>query len=86
MTLFGLLRLLLIGAIAGVLAKFFYPQRRRMDWPDTIGLGVAGSVFGGWIGQLLHMGSGKPGGIFTATIGALLLLFLYNRFIVQRRR
>lgn len=86
MSFFGLLWLLLVGLLAGIFAKALYPQSRRMGWADTIALGAAGSIFGGWLGGLLGMGSGKPGGIFTATIGALLLLYLYNRVLVQLRR
>lgn len=57
-----------------------------MRWFDTMLLGIAGSVFGGWIGGLLHLGNGSPGGFFTATIGALLLLYGYDRLIEYRRR
>lgn len=86
MTITGILSLLIVGLIAGFLAKLLYPQSRRMGWADTIALGAAGSIFGGWIGGLLGMSSGRPGGIFTATIGALLLLYLYNRLLVRLRR
>ena len=86
MTITGILYLVIIGLIAGVLAKLLYPQSRRMGWADTIALGAAGSIFGGWLGGLLGMSSGRPGGVFTATIGALLLLYLYHRILLQLRR
>lgn len=85
MTLFGLLWLAIIGLIAGFLAKFFYPRHKAMSWPETMLLGIGGAIFGGWIGSLLRMGDGSPGGLFTATIGALLLLFLYDRLLKNRR-
>lgn len=86
MTLFGIIWMVIIGTIAGVLAKLLYRQSGRMGWPDTLALGIAGSIFGGWIGGLLGMGNGKPGGVFTATIGALLILYIYNRVILALRR
>lgn len=84
MTIIGLLWMAIIGTIAGVLAKFIYPQSKSMSWLETMLLGIGGSVFGGWIGGLLNMGDGNPGGIFTATIGALLLLYIYDRVLKFR--
>lgn len=86
MTLFGIIWMIIIGTIAGVLAKLLYRTSGRMGWPDTVALGIAGSVFGGWLGGLLGMGNGKPGGVFTATIGALLILYIYHRVILALRR
>ncbi len=85
MTLFGLLWFVIIGTLSGLMAKAIYPRHKRMRWFDTMLLGIAGSVFGGWIGGLLHLGNGSPGGFFTATIGALLLLYGYDRLIEYRR-
>lgn len=86
MTLFGIIWMVIIGTISGALAKLLYRRSGVMGWPDTVALGIAGSVFGGWIGGLLGMGNGKPGGVFTATIGALLILYIYNRVILALRR
>lgn len=86
MSLFGLLGLAIIGTLSGIFAKFLYPHHKSMNWPETMLLGIGGSLFGGWIGRLLHIGDGSPGGLFTATIGALLLLYLYDRLLKGRRR
>lgn len=84
MTVMGVLWFAFIGTIAGLLAKFFYPRKHVMSWFETMALGIGGSFFGGWIGGLLGMGNGQPGGLFTATIGALLLLWIYNRLVRKR--
>jgi uncharacterized membrane protein YeaQ/YmgE (transglycosylase-associated protein family) len=47
----------------------------------TIGLGLGGSFLGGIIGQLLF---GRPGGFLLALLGAILLLYLYRRFVQHR--
>ena len=81
MTILGILWWCLFGLIAGALAKFIYPNNSEMSWPVTILLGIGGAIFGGWIGGVLGMGDGAPGGFITAVIGALLLLFIYERFL-----
>ena len=52
-----------------------------MPWYATIGLGLGGSLIGGIIARVLL---GTAGGLIFAFLGAVLLLYLYRRF-VQRR-
>ena len=50
----------------------------------TMLLGIAGAFVGGFIGGFLGFGGADGiniGSIVTATLGAFLLLFVYNRFI-----
>ena len=47
----------------------------------TIGLGLAGSFVGGIVAHLLL---GAAGGIVFALLGAILLLYLYRRFVQHR--
>lgn len=79
MSFLGLLWMCLLGLLAGGFAKLLYPNNRSLTWPMTMLLGIAGSVVGGWIGKLLWIGDGSPGGFFTATVGALVLLFAYEK-------
>lgn len=81
-----LLWLLVIGAIAGFLARAVVPGRDSMSIPGTILLGVVGSYAGGFLGDLLFdraEGIGlSPAGLIGSVIGAVLVLLVYNRITV----
>ena len=76
---------LLVGLIAGALAKFIMPGPDPGGIIVTILIGIAGAFVGGFITQsILGMGSG--GFIWTiliATLGAIILLAVY-RLITRR--
>lgn len=78
----------LFGLVAGVIARFLMPGKDPMGWIMTILLGVAGSFVGGFLGQLIF-GSGSTsnsfsiGNMFTAVVGAILLLVVY-RFVSKK--
>ena len=79
-----LLFLLLVvigGFVVGGLARFALPGPDPMPWYATIGLGVGGMIVGGIIGRVLF---NSTGGFLLALIGAVLLLFLYRRFVQGR--
>ena len=69
------------GFIVGGLARFALPGPDPMPWYATIGLGIAGMLIGGFIARLLI---GTGGGILFAVLGAVLLLYLYRRFVQGR--
>jgi uncharacterized membrane protein YeaQ/YmgE (transglycosylase-associated protein family) len=79
--------ILVIGLIAGALARFVMPGRDPMGIWATIFLGVAGSFVGGFIATLLWrspgQGSFSRGGLMLSVLGAILLLALL-RFIRSR--
>ncbi len=81
MTLLFIIGLLVWGFVVGALARLALPGPDPMPWYATLGLGLAGSLVGGIIAQLLL---GTAGGLVFAVLGAILLLYLYRRF-VQRR-
>ncbi len=69
----SLLYTILIGAVIGVLARFFKPGADPMGWVWTILLGIAGS----FAGSLLYKGGGMIG--FAISIAcAVGLLFVYE--------
>lgn len=77
----GILGWVVFGLIVGVLAKLVMPGRDPGGLPVTIGLGIAGAVVAGFLGRLLGWyQSGEPVGFVMATLGAVLLLFIYRRF------
>jgi uncharacterized membrane protein YeaQ/YmgE (transglycosylase-associated protein family) len=80
---------LLLGLIAGSLAKFIMPGRDPAGCIFTILLGIIGSVLGGFIGTRLGWGAVTSGdldlrSIGIATFGALILLLLGR--LIRRRR
>ncbi|KQZ60172.1 MULTISPECIES: GlsB/YeaQ/YmgE family stress response membrane protein [unclassified Lysobacter] len=69
----GIVYTIIIGAVIGVLARFFKPGADPMGWILTILLGIAGA----YIGSLLYGGAGLIGFI-VSIICAIVLLFLYE--------
>ena len=52
----GILGFLLLGLIAGAIAKAILPGRQGGGWVVTMVLGVVGAILGGWIGSLIFGG------------------------------
>lgn len=69
------------GFIVGGLARLALPGPDPMPWYATIGLGLGGSLIGGIIAKLLI---GTAGGLVFALLGAILLLYLYRRYVQHR--
>ena len=83
---YGFLGWILIGFLAGGLAKLIMPGKDPGGCLVTILLGIAGALLAGFIGNSLGWYSqGQAGGFIAATLGAILILFIY-RLLVRRRR
>jgi len=81
---------LLLGLIAGSLAKFLVPGRDPAGCIFTIVLGVVGALVGGWIGTQLGWGAVNEGSldlrsIAVATFGAIVLL-LVGRLVRREKK
>jgi uncharacterized membrane protein YeaQ/YmgE (transglycosylase-associated protein family) len=76
-----LIALIVWGFIVGGLARLALPGPDPMPWYATIGLGLAGSLVGGVVARILI---GTAGGFVFALLGAILLLYLYRRFVEGR--
>ena len=77
----GVISWILLGLVAGALARFIMPGRDPGGCFMTILIGIAGAVAGGFLGQFVGLGkieSFDLGGIFIATAGALVLLIAYR--------
>ena len=84
----SLLWLLLIGLVAGLLARAIVPGKDSMGWLATMAIGVTGSVVGGLLlglltGGLRDRGFG-PAGLIGSVLGAVVVLVLYNRLTARR--
>ncbi|WP_299593958.1 GlsB/YeaQ/YmgE family stress response membrane protein [uncultured Microbulbifer sp.] len=78
----GILSWIILGLIAGALAKWIMPGPDPGGWIVTMVIGIVGAFIGGWLGSLVGIGgpvSGfSLGDIVTAVIGAIVLLFIYR--------
>jgi uncharacterized membrane protein YeaQ/YmgE (transglycosylase-associated protein family) len=75
---------IVLGLLAGLLARALLPGKQEMGLLMTMLLGLAGSFVGFLIfTELLGIGDDDKfdlGGLIGAVIGAMILLFLYERF------
>ena len=75
----GILSWIVIGLLAGVIAKFLMPGSDPGGWIITILLGIVGAIVGGFVMGLFGYG-GVTGiniwSIIVATLGAVILLFV----------
>ena len=69
------------GLVVGGLARLALPGPDPMGLLATIGLGLAGSFIGGLIAGLLWA---RAAGFVFSVIGAILVLYLYRRFVQHR--
>lgn len=84
----GILWMIIIGLVAGAIAKLIMPGRDPGGIVMTILLGIAGSFVGGFLAGMLGMGGDRDGfstsGLIGSIIGAVILLAIY-RMIAGRR-
>jgi uncharacterized membrane protein YeaQ/YmgE (transglycosylase-associated protein family) len=66
----------LFGLVAGAVARMLHPGPDAMGWVGTMLLGIVGSLVGGGIAYVLHLGVRpyEPAGWILSIIGAIVLL------------
>lgn len=75
----GWLAWIIIGFIAGAIARLLTPGRGPSGCIMTILLGVGGALLAGFLGQQLGIyETGEGAGFIAAIIGAVLILFIYR--------
>jgi uncharacterized membrane protein YeaQ/YmgE (transglycosylase-associated protein family) len=84
----GILSWIVVGLIAGVLAKLIVPGKDPGNWIVTILIGIVGAVVGGFLVGLFVPGDLITGinitTIVVATLGAIVLLVLYHLLVARR--
>ncbi len=85
----GIIITILVGLVAGILGKLIMPGKDPGGTLVTILIGIAGSFVGSFVGRILPFipegnGGFNLGTIVSATIGAIILLFLY-RVITKKK-
>lgn len=84
----GIISWIILGFIAGTLAKILLPGRDRLGCILTVLLGIGGALLGGYVGTM--MGWGRVRGfdlrsLGIAVLGSLIVLILYRAFFGRRR-
>src|ERR671912_601426 len=84
----GILIALIIGLIAGAIAKLLMPGKDPGGIIVTMLLGVAGAFVATLVGRFLGLydSVGSGAGIIASVIGAMGLLFVYRLAVGRRRR
>jgi uncharacterized membrane protein YeaQ/YmgE (transglycosylase-associated protein family) len=73
---------ILIGFIAGAVAKLLMPGKDPGGFIVTTLLGIGGAVAATWIGRAVGWyGEGDGAGFIAAIVGAVLILWVYRKFI-----
>lgn len=76
--MFHLIGFLIIGLVAGLLARAIMPGRQDLTIPKTILVGVVGAIVVGWLGRAVGWyGPEDSAGFIASTVGALVVLAIY---------
>lgn len=86
-----ILFLLVMGLIAGFIARALVPGKDAMSVPGTILLGIIGSFIGGFLGYVLTHhdasdGAFQASGIIGSIVGAVIALLVYRAATGRGRR
>lgn len=81
----SLIGMLIVGLVAGFLARLLVPGRDPMGLLATLALGLVGSFVGGFLARAVF-GDNDGVGWFGATVGAVVVLLLWNAFVGRQRR
>jgi uncharacterized membrane protein YeaQ/YmgE (transglycosylase-associated protein family) len=78
-----ILYLIVVGIVAGYLARLLVPGRDPMSFVQTALLGIAGSFIGGFLGYVIfgedfNEGALQPAGFIGSIIGAIIALLIYR--------
>ena len=77
--------MIIVGLVAGLLARAIKPGSDPMGWIMTIVLGIVGAMLGGFVAGLIGINDdGGFIGLIFSVIGAIILLFIYEMIMSKR--
>ncbi|MFT5998421.1 MAG: putative membrane protein YeaQ/YmgE (transglycosylase-associated protein family) [Neolewinella sp.] len=79
----GILSWILLGLVAGVIAKYIHPGKDPGGWIVTILIGIVGAVVGGFITNALGFAAASGFDLWSigvAVLGAVICLWGYRKF------
>ena len=86
----SILAWIVVGLIAGFLAKMVVPGREPNGFFATTAIGIVGAIIGGWVWNLMFNRPGATGidlgSIMVAFVGSVILLVCYHAFVNNRGR
>ena len=78
--------MIIVGLVAGLLARAIKPGSDPLGWIMTIILGIVGAMLGGFVAGLVGIDAdGGFTGLIFSVIGAIILLFIYEMIMSKRR-
>ena len=78
--------MIIVGLVAGLLARAIKPGSDPMGWIMTIVLGIVGALLGGFMASLVGIDAdGGFTGLIFSVIGAIIVLFIYEMIMSKRR-
>jgi uncharacterized membrane protein YeaQ/YmgE (transglycosylase-associated protein family) len=81
----GFIWTIIIGFVAGALAKFLMPGRDPAGFIITTLLGIVGALVATWLGQAIGWyRAGEGAGLIGAVVGAVIVLVIYRMAIGRR--
>jgi uncharacterized membrane protein YeaQ/YmgE (transglycosylase-associated protein family) len=81
--MWGIIYIVVVGFVAGIIAKWLSPgPNNPSGFILTTVLGIIGAALATFIGQAIgHYNPDQGAGFITATIGAIVVLFIWNRLV-----
>jgi uncharacterized membrane protein YeaQ/YmgE (transglycosylase-associated protein family) len=81
----GIVWIIIIGFVAGLIARFLAPgPNNPQGFILTTVLGIVGAFLATWIGQWIgHYGPDQGAGFIAATVGAVVVLFIWHRLVAS---
>ena len=77
--MFSLIGAIIIGFVAGLIARAIHPGEDKAGVVMTTVLGIAGSLLATYGGRLLGFyGENSAAGFIASVVGAIIILFIYN--------